>query len=107
MREHRRRLRTRTVHLTFDLERDYAGTGEYINPPSFEGIKHNVPRVLDEMHEHDASGTFFLTPEVLAECEDLVQKSGREMPRVFTRTRLSARVQGMGRRWRLPQELHA
>lgn len=67
-------MQKRTVHLTFDLERDYAGTGEYIDPPSFEGIKHNVPRVLDEMHEHDASGTFFLTPEVLAECEDLVRE---------------------------------
>jgi len=72
MREHRRRLQKRTVHLTFDLERDYVG--KYIDPPSFEGIKHNVPRILDEMREHDASGTFFLTPEVLAECEALVRE---------------------------------
>jgi len=61
------------VYLTFDLERDYLGTGSYVTPPSFEGIRHHVPRILDAMHEHHAAGTFFLTPEVIGNCEDLVR----------------------------------
>lgn len=60
------------VCLTFDLERDYLGTGSYVNPPSFEGIRHHVPRILDAMHERHAAGTFFLTPEVIENCEDML-----------------------------------
>jgi peptidoglycan/xylan/chitin deacetylase (PgdA/CDA1 family) len=60
------------VYLTFDLERDYLGTGSYVSPSSFEGIRHHVPRILDVMHEHHAAGTFFLTPEVIENCEDML-----------------------------------
>jgi len=60
------------VYLTFDLERDYIRTG-YLNPPSFEGVNSNVPRILDEMEKRRAVGTFFLTPEVTENCEDLVR----------------------------------
>ncbi len=72
MREHSDSLQKPKVYLTFDLERDYLRTG-YVDPPSFEGVNHNLPRILDEMKEHHAVGTFFLTPEVMENCEDMVR----------------------------------
>jgi len=72
MREHRSRLQKREVYLTFDLERDYVSSG-YLDPPSFEGLRYNVPRILDKMDRLQAAGTFFVTPEVLENCEDLVK----------------------------------
>jgi len=54
------------------LERDYLRTG-YVVPSSFEGVNHNVPRILDELQKRHASGTFFLTPEVIQNCEDVVR----------------------------------
>lgn len=73
MREHRDGLQKPTVYLTFDLERDYLRTG-YLNPPSFEGVNSNVPRILDEMEIHHATGTFFVTPEVMENCEDITRE---------------------------------
>lgn len=64
------------VYLTFDIERDYVKTGHF-RRPSFEGIRSNVPRILDKMHENHIIGTFFLTPEVIANCEDLVAEIKR------------------------------
>lgn len=64
------------IYLTFDLERDWLRTG-YLSPPSFEGVNHNVPRILDKMREHHAAGTFFLTPEVMENCEGLVREIQR------------------------------
>ncbi len=59
------------VYLTFDVERDYVKSG-YIEPASFAGITHHVPRILDKLRQLRATGTFFLTPEVIERCEDLV-----------------------------------
>jgi len=73
VREHRTGLQKRKVYLTFDVERDYIKTG-YLDPPSFEGIKAHLPRILDKLHAIDAVGTFFLTPEVIEQCDELVSE---------------------------------
>jgi len=71
MREHRNRLQKPKVYLTFDVERDYVKSG-YLEPPSYEGITHWIPRIRDKLHQLHATGTFFLTPEVIERCEDLI-----------------------------------
>ena len=71
MREHRANLQKPRVYLTFDVERDYVRSG-YLDPPSFQGIEEHVPRILDKLAEVDGVGTFFLTPEVVEKCGQLV-----------------------------------
>ncbi len=73
MREHRGRLQKPKVYLSFDVERDYVKSG-YVQPTSFEGITHYVPRILDKLRELRATGTFFVTPEVIEHCEELVSE---------------------------------
>ena len=73
MREHRVGLQKHKVYLTFDVERDYIKTG-YLDPPSFEGISAHVPRILDKLRAIGAVGTFFLTPEVIERCDELVSE---------------------------------
>ena len=73
MREHSDSLHKPRVYLTFDLERDYFGSGSYAPIPSFEGVRHNVPRLLDKMHECHVDGTFFLTPEIMENCVDILR----------------------------------
>lgn len=60
------------VYLTFDIERNYDQRG-YETPTSFSHIERNVPRILGEMSKLKIKGTFFVTPEVLANCENLIQ----------------------------------
>lgn len=63
----------RSIFLTFDVERDYTRNG-YVNPRTFTGINHHIPRILDLMKSQGIIGTFFLTSEVITENEALVKE---------------------------------
>jgi peptidoglycan/xylan/chitin deacetylase (PgdA/CDA1 family) len=73
VREHSDDMHKPKVCLTFDLERDYLGAGSYATTPSFQGVLHNVPRILDKMRECHAHGTFFMTPEVMEYCGGILR----------------------------------
>jgi len=86
VREHSDSLHKPKAYLTFDLDRDYFDSGSYARTPSFEGVRHNVPRILDKMHKCHVDGTFFLTPEIMENCVDTLRDIRQRQPSDFTHT---------------------
>ena len=62
------------VALTFDIERDWFGKGEYSEKDSFRMIKSSLPQLLEINRNHDTTSTLFVTGEAATSCSQILTR---------------------------------